>query len=260
MRTLMTEFTSREVGRYQTEGGDVAIVPVGSVEPLAAYLPVGARTFVVEAFAHLLADAACGLRLPVISLTSARAPRRGRGAVDVPGGALRQYVRAVLDDLYATAFRRIMLVAYDDYLRYYLPHEFYEDHHAAVAGLHMGELLHRACRERGIAEDAVALGAMDVLGRGDLVTKCLDAWERGRVTAGATIPEDVNALRSVGSVGAWRTLADCDLASAERPDATAGRVLLEDEAAKRAAAFADLRTYNEFLSRRTDRGMTRGKR
>jgi hypothetical protein len=230
---------------------------VGSVEPVAPYLPLGARTFVVEAFAHLLAAASGGMRLPAVALTPARQPRRGRGAVDVPEGALRMYVRAVLDDLAATAFRRIVLVTYDDYLRYYLPHEFYEDHRIALAGLHMGELLHGECRSRGLAEDAVVLGAMQVLGREGLVAKCIDAWERARGEA-AGASEDVAALRAVGSVGAFAGPGDCILCSNEKPDPAAGRKLLEEAAAARAPAFADLRSYNEFLSRRADRGMMRG--
>jgi hypothetical protein len=260
--TLITERTSRDVHRYQSGGGDIAILPVGSVEPVARWLPVGARTFVVEAFSHLLAAASGGMRLPAVALTPARTPRRGRGAVDVPERALRAYVRAVLDDLLATAFRRIVLVTYDDYLRYYLPHEFYEDHGVALAGFHMGEALHGACRERGTTEDAVVLGAMHVLGRDELVGKCLDAWERVVPDGGAAAAAspDVAALHAVGSVGVRAALADCGPTSPARPDAAAGRALLEDLATSRAPAFADLGSYNDFLARRADRGMMRGMR
>ena len=67
--TLIDELPSRLVNEYQTQGGDIMIIPVGSIDAIAPHLPVGARSFVAEAFADLLAKKSGGLRLPVLPLS-----------------------------------------------------------------------------------------------------------------------------------------------------------------------------------------------
>ena len=42
-RRLLCELTSRQCNAYQVQGGDIMLVPVGSVEVLGPHLPVGAR-------------------------------------------------------------------------------------------------------------------------------------------------------------------------------------------------------------------------
>lgn len=68
-RRLITELPSRLINHWQVQGGDICVLPVGSVEVLGPHLPLGGRLFVAEAFAKLLAGAADGLYLPAVPLT-----------------------------------------------------------------------------------------------------------------------------------------------------------------------------------------------
>ena len=140
-RHLLSELTSRQCNEYQVQGGDIMLVPVGSVEVLGPHLPVGGHCFVAEAFCRLMAEQVNGLRLPVTPFASVQNTFDRPGSVDVPETIVNGYLRAVMDDLHATGFRRILLVTYLDYLRYYTPQEFYEDHAVAAAGIHLEELL-----------------------------------------------------------------------------------------------------------------------
>src|SRR5438105_853938 len=104
------ELTSRQCNAYQVQGGDIMLVPVGSVEVLGPHLPMGGRGFVAEAFCRLLAEQVEGLILPVTSYASVSHTYDRPGSVDVPETILNSLMRAVLDDLFATGFRRLLLV------------------------------------------------------------------------------------------------------------------------------------------------------
>jgi hypothetical protein len=253
-RLSLGELTSRQCNEYQVQGGDIMLVPVGSVEVLGPHLPVGARCFVAEAFSRLLAEQVNGLCLPVVPYTSVDSTSGRPGTVDVGAEALNTYLRAVLDDLLATGFRRALLVTYVDYLRYYIPQEVYEDRNVAVAGIHLEEELFPYAREQGVGESSCIVGAMRVLGREDLVAKVEGENQRLLQEGFRPPPEPPHlaALRGVGTIGrvylpgTYRLPPDADL-SAEK-----GEQALRRAAAELAPAVASLRDYNEFLARRTN--------
>ncbi len=252
-RLLLSELTSRQCNQYQVQGGDIMLVPVGSVEVLGPHLPVGGRCFVAEAFCRLMAEQVNGLCLPVTSFTSVQDTFDRPGSVDVPENEVNAYLRAVLDDLLATGFRRILLVTYLGYLRYYIPQEVYEDHNVAAAGIHLGESLHRYGREQGIREDSWIAGALQLLGRDDLVVKI--ERENQRLLNGGddqpALSETLMALRGVGTIGFTYPAGAYPLLPNPNLSADKGEGVLRRAVTELAPAVENLRDYNEFLARRS---------
>src|SRR5208337_3259657 len=101
-----------------------------------------------------------GLRLPVVPFSSALHTFDRAGSVAASEPVVNAYVRAAMDDLLAQGFRRILVLTYSEYLAYYIPQEFYEDHQVAAAGLDLEHALYR----HGAGDDSQICGALRVLG------------------------------------------------------------------------------------------------
>ena len=80
----LTEMPSRVANAYLKRGGDICIVPVGSVERVGPHLPLGSRCLVVEALAAMLAEACDGLYVPVTPYGAVADTWGQPGTVDVP--------------------------------------------------------------------------------------------------------------------------------------------------------------------------------
>ena len=262
MRRLMTELPSRVINRWQVEGGDIGILPVGSTEALGPHLPLGGRTFAAEAFAKLLAEEVDGLYLPVLPLTPAFETTGQPGTIDVSEPPVNRMIRAIMDDMLATGFRRILLVTYLDYARYYLPVEFYEDHEVAAAGMSVNEAVWKLVASSEIDNDSVILGALKILGRDDLVAKCLEAAERWKADkrTSAAPTAATRELQTFGFPALRHPKGYTPMPPAEVIDPDAGAEVLREAVRQKAPALDDLRAYNEYLARRHDRGMMRGGR
>ena len=260
MRRLMTELPSRVINKWQVAGGDVCILPIGSAEVLGPHLPIGGRTFVAEAFAKLLAEAGDGLYLPVLPLTPVRGSAKLAGTVDVSALPVHRLIRALMDDMLATGFRRIVLVTYLDYVNYYLPTEFYEDHEVAAAGISVNGAVHQLVQEAGIDNDSVVLGALKVLGRDDLLAKCLAAAERWKQEGreNAPLPKAYETLTKIGYPAVHFPKGFYPMPPGAVIDPDAGAQVLRDAADEKATALEALSRYNHYLARRHDRGMMRG--
>lgn len=258
LRSALRELTSRQCNRYQVEGGDLLLVPVGSVEVLGPHLPVGGRCFLAEALCRLLAEATGGLCLPVTPYGPVGATYGHPGTVSVPARVLNCYIRAVMDDCLATGFRRVIVVTCLDYLRYYIPQEFYEDHGVAAAGIHLSEELWAQSRELGAEEGSWIAGALLVLGRPDLARK-IEAQNARLLSQGwqqPPQPPGLEELQAVGVIGHDFPPGGCPVPPHAGLSAEMGETALRQAVTALAPAVASLRDYNDFLSRRTSsRGM-----
>jgi hypothetical protein len=104
------------------------------------------------------------------------------GSVSVPEAAVIRYVRAAMDDLLAGGFRRLLLLTFNDYLAYYTPQEFDEDHGSRGGGHPPG----RTAVVAGGGEDSLIVGALRV--QEDGTGRTGDEGERavaGRIATGA---------------------------------------------------------------------------
>ncbi len=251
---LIIELTSREVNRYLVEGGDIAVVPVGSVEVLGPHLPVGGRCLVAEALGKLLAEEVQGLRLPVTPFSSALHTFGRPGSVAVSETIVNRYVRAVMDDLLAQGFRRILMLSYGEYLAYYISQEFYEDHQVAAAGINILEAVHR----QGVGEDALICGALKVLGKQAVLDKVLA--ENARLVGAqqaVPLPDALQRLLRIGTIGFTYPEGAYPIQPNGELSAEAGEKTLREAVTALAPAVASLRDYNDFLAKRSSaRGLT----
>jgi len=127
----MDYITSREFRAFLDKGGDLALVPLGTVERLGPHLPLGARNIVVSAIARLIANSNNGLCLPVIPYGTVYDAFNQRGSIDITPGFMHGYSYNVCDELVANGFKRIIFVSFQEEL-YYLSHEYFQEHNLAV--------------------------------------------------------------------------------------------------------------------------------
>lgn len=257
---LITESPARVINKWQVEGGDVALLPVGSSEAVGPHLPLGARGFVAEAFSYLMAEAVEGLVLPTLPLAPVMGTLGRGGTVDVAEKETNAVLRSVMDDLAKTGFRRIILVTYLEYAAYYLPAEFWEDNGTAAAGVDLNDLLEQRTADKDMAHDCVVLGALRILGREKLVARCVEAHKRLRESGwkNAPLPGDFEALSKVGKVGVVYPKGYFPMPPAEVLDVDEGARLLREMVEELAPCVEALRKYNEFLVKRSSRGLLKG--
>ncbi len=240
MRTrALIELTSREVADYLRAGGDIAIIPVGSMEARAPHLPVGARVFTTEAFARIVAREVNGLVVPVVPISHAPHTGGRKGSALVPTSVLMRYVRAIMDELRLNGFRRILIVTWHDHLRYYLPQEFYEDTGLPAAGIHMGEELWGEAKG-GLDEADLTAGACRILGREDLAERIAEEAK-----------QEARSGRLTNQVGYSLAEDEWELIPRGRVDAEAGVELMGELARKLVPAIDALSEYASFLGART---------
>ena len=258
----LQEMPSRVANAYLRRGGDLCLVPVGSVERVGPHLPLGSRCFVVEALARMLAEAADGLYLPITPYSTVADTYKQPGSVDVPEETLVTYVRNVVDELVHNGFRRIVIMTYLDYLRYSLPVEYYEEENLAVAGVHMREALHRYGSDLPQAETSLVLGALRLLGK-EALAKEVQARNRRLLARRATfeeLPGHVSELRRWTNLAYERGLQGFPVLPGKGASAVKGERLLRRMVRDFVPAVEALRDYNDYIQRRGSRGFQRGGR
>jgi hypothetical protein len=256
--TLITELTSRECNKYLVRGGDIAIVPVGSVEVLGPHLPIGGRCYTAEAFATLLAEKVNGLRMPLTPISVANNTFDRPGSVAAQETVLNAYVRAAMDDLLAQGFRRILLIASLDYMPYYISQEFYEDHGVAAAGIDPREVIGRHRGDMNVGEDSLIVGALRILGKTELAAR-VEAENARLLKEGFTSAApaaEVTALQKVGNVGFTYPANGYPMGPNPSLSGEKGELLIRTAVEAMGPDIESLRAYNDFLGkRRASRGM-----
>jgi creatinine amidohydrolase/Fe(II)-dependent formamide hydrolase-like protein len=258
----LVEMPSRVANAYLKRGGDICLVPVGSVERVGPHLPLGSRCFVVEALAKMLAEAADGLYLPVTPYSTVGDTWKQPGSVDVPEETLVTYVRNVVDELIDNGFRRIIIMTYLDYLRYSLPCEYYEEEQIALAGIHMREGLHRFGADVPQAETSLLLAALKVLGNDALAAEVEARTQKllAEKPAFTPVPAYVTELRRWANLAYEMGPSGFPVLPGKGASAAKGERLLKQMVKGFVPAVAALRDYNDYISRRESRGFERGGR
>lgn len=106
---FMLELTTPEVEGYLKRGGDLALLPVGSVEMHGPHLPLGTDTIIGRAMCLRLAEAADGLVLPDLAYTWAGATDGFAGTVSLDPALLQRTVADIAARLFDMGFRRIVI-------------------------------------------------------------------------------------------------------------------------------------------------------
>jgi creatinine amidohydrolase len=109
---FMLELTTPEVEGYLKAGGDLALLPVGSVEMHGPHMPLGTDTIVARAMCLRLAEAADGLVLPDLSYTWAGATDGFAGTISLDPEVLQRTVAEITARLVQNGFRRIVIASF----------------------------------------------------------------------------------------------------------------------------------------------------
>jgi hypothetical protein len=108
---FMLDLTTPEIEGYLERGGDLALVPVGSLEMHGPHMPLGTDTIVARAFCLRLAEAADGLVLPDLAYTWAGATDGFAGTISMDPGILQHTVADIAARLAGMGFRRIVILS-----------------------------------------------------------------------------------------------------------------------------------------------------
>jgi len=256
----LTEMPSRVANAYLRGGGDILIVPVGSVERVGPHLPLGTRCFVAEALAQMLAGAADGLYLPVIPYGTVADTYEQPGSVDVPEEILVTYVRDTVDEAVRNGFRRIIVLTYLDYLRYALPCEYSEEEDLPIAGVHLREALHRYGKDLPQTETSLALAAARLLGKDSVVKEIQERTrkllaEKGKLS---TPPDYVVELRRFANLAYELGPEGFPVLPTKGASAAKGERILKQMVKDFLPAIEALGEYQDYVLRRDSRGFQRG--
>lgn len=131
MSILMNYMSSRECKAYLDKGGDLVLVPLGTVARLGPHLPLGARGMVVSAIARLMAEKYDGLSLTLIPYSTVYDTFNQLGSMDIPPELMHKYCYNLCDELVANGFKRIIFISFQEEL-YYLSNEYFQEHNMAV--------------------------------------------------------------------------------------------------------------------------------
>jgi creatinine amidohydrolase/Fe(II)-dependent formamide hydrolase-like protein len=106
---FMLELTTPEVEGYFKRGGDLALLPLGSVEMHGPHMPLGTDTLIGRAFCLRLAEAADGLVLPDLAYTWAGATDGFAGTISLDPELLQRTVADISARLFDMGFKRIVM-------------------------------------------------------------------------------------------------------------------------------------------------------
>lgn len=204
---FMIELTTTDVEAYLKSGGNLAFLPVGSVEMHGPHQPVGTDTLIAKAFSFMLADAANGLVLPEVAYTWCGATDGFAGSISISPQLFLSVISEIADKVYKSGFKRLVLVSChspNDMHLYQFCRTYFEKHLMAPIMIHPGRAISDAARkifdteskQRG-REASMVLAAMQILGRGELYKEKEMAYDD-------TVPpisQSMRALRQVSTVG-----------------------------------------------------------
>jgi len=182
------ELTSRQFKRYILGGGDMAALPVGSLEVMGPHLPAGAHTFIATAVAEALCRAHGGLCLPAVPL-SPICGHKDKGGVGLDCQVALDYIRDAVCEALDNGIRRMLLVGSFDEL-YYVAAEVFQERDIPLAHIDPMRLPLWQGVGRHQRFNNLTAGSLALLGEEDLLRRVLDAsaacWERG----GYRAPDD----------------------------------------------------------------------
>jgi len=108
---FMLDLTTPEVEGYLEHGGDLALLPVGSVEMHGPHMPLGTDTIIARAFCLRVAQSADGLVLPDLAYTWAGATDGFAGTISLDPDLLQRTVRDISARVVRMGFRRIVIAS-----------------------------------------------------------------------------------------------------------------------------------------------------
>jgi len=259
---FLLELTTPEVESYLAAGGDLAILPIGSVEMHGPHQPIGTDTFVAKAFALRIAESANGLILPEVAYTWAGATDGFAGTISVEAELMQQLVRAVALKALRAGFRRVLLISGHSPNKstlFYTVRHFFETEGAPLFFVDAFDPLDETAAALFAGpyaqgkEASIVLAALQVLGLGDLYREA----EMRRAAAAPPGPGWLGQMLRVGTVGYFMQDPRQHACPSEYVSLERGLRFIAAQVETILPALAAWQTYRQEIGRQANRGWGR---
>jgi creatinine amidohydrolase len=177
---FLEELTTPDLEAYFRAGGDLALLPVGSVEMHGPHQPIGTDTLVARATALIMARDGDGVVLPDVSYTWAGATDGFAGTISIEPELAMRVVEAVLVKAAATGFKRLVVTnihAPGNSMYHLAVRRVFEKHRIPAMYLNMGGAMSDEARDlfpgeaRQAWEASMVLAALHILGKDGLYSQ-----------------------------------------------------------------------------------------
>ena len=266
-RFRWTELSSRQYKRYILEGGDLAALPVGSMEVMGPHLPVGIKYFIAKAVAEEICRTHDGLCLPVIPLSPITGSKE-RGGIGLDAQTALDYIKDVVCEAHENGIRRMLLVGNFDEL-YYVVAEIFQEYDIP--------LVHIDPMRLPVSDDAdphqyfndLAAGCLKLLGESKLLQKTIAANAKHYKKGGYRAPDEETPIAGLLNVieSDWRSGVyphfygkdEYKVLPVEKIDADSAASAIKKWVKKRTGSLEALAKYGGVFPRtRYDRGLRMG--
>jgi creatinine amidohydrolase len=163
---FLNELNTGDIGNYLSQGGKLAILPVGSVEMHGPHMPAGTDALVAKAFALRLAERANGLVLPEISYTWAGATDGFPGTVSIEPELVQKTVEAIAEKVLKMGFKQLVLInahSPNNYVLYLTVRRFFENNQPILL-IDMSKPFSVKAQSSLPEEASMLLAALNILG------------------------------------------------------------------------------------------------
>lgn len=163
---FFNELTTGDIGNYLSQGGKLAILPVGSVEMHGPHMPTGTDALVAKAFALRLAERANGLVLPEISYSWAGATDGFSGTVSIEPELVQKTVEAIAQKVVKMGFKQLVLInahSPNNYVLYMTVRRFFENNQPILL-IDMSKPFSETAQSSLPQEASLLLAALNILG------------------------------------------------------------------------------------------------
>lgn len=258
MKTVqLIEITSRECKNYLAEGGDLAIVPVGSFERLGPHLPLGARSYVVYALSEEIARGNNGYCLPVIPYSTCYDTAGQKGTIDIDHNTLYKLCYDITNELVANGFRRIIFISYVKEF-YYLVAEYFQNENIAIAWISPDQIPLERAKDRDEKETSMLAACLKLTDNMKVLDRLMDENRKHRSSCQGTDRETtlVNELNKLGKLGYGYPRSQYNILPVENIYVDEAIEAIRHWVELRKPSVAALKGYNYYLARgRHDRGL-----
>jgi len=194
------EITSRQFKHYILSGGDIAALPVGSMEAMGPHLPVGVKYFIAKAIAEEVCKTHGGLCLPAMPLSPITGSKK-RGGIGLDFQTASDYITDAVCEAHENGIRRMLIVGFYDEI-YYNVTEIFQEYDIPLIHIDPNNLrVGGACRQSRF--NALAAGCLVLLNETALLSKTLELNEKFLREGGLRAPDDeypvANLLKVEGS-------------------------------------------------------------
>ena len=210
IRTL-NELLPGEIETYFKDGGDLAIIPIGSIEHHGPHLINGCDGYITLAKAQEVARRSGGVLFPMISFCWEGATNVYSGGIGVREELFIDYLRAVVRAVRHAGFKRIVILnshGGNFYAMRAFPQHCLREEGIAVLTVYGSAGCPEADRARkeGVGEAAALLGALHLLGQDDIVDEIVEYTRKALEEFGDRrkvdpAPASMQGARRLGVVG-----------------------------------------------------------